>query len=121
MAAKQATGHNTSMFPKNDVIAQRDLIDQQTKILALYRLLCAEDMKDEKESQERLTTYVFDPERLIRSSTMAQSHCQHCHSCNPNENTNPTLASSLDWDRKDQIQEALSTRLERYCKNVTPT
>lgn len=100
------------MFPKFDEAAQRVLVDQQTKINTLVRMLRNEDKIDEQDNPERLKTFVFDPETLLYQFSSRPQCC--CCNCQGDTKTAPSHTGN--WDRKDRIQEALYARLERFCK-----
>ncbi|ETS81803.1 hypothetical protein PFICI_06805 [Pestalotiopsis fici W106-1] len=142
IAAKQSRQYNTGNLRKFDVLNRRVLVDDQTKIWALEKILHEKDNEDAQHNLDGLTKLPFNPADLVHTGCVA-AH-QHLHlrstqsssrasseqseqsdeefSRQPSEQaSSQTSGSSSPYScpqyTKDQVMEALSYRLTKYCMN----
>ncbi|KAK6210737.1 hypothetical protein LQW54_005942 [Pestalotiopsis sp. IQ-011] len=129
IAAKQSKPYNTGILRKFDMYDRRVLVDQQTKIWALGRILQDMDAEDARSNMDRLETLDFDPTHLIHTSR--HDIGQHSDSSTIGEHSKPSAESLLEQASeesisspcaeysKDQVLEALTQRITNYYLLIT--
>jgi hypothetical protein len=129
LAVKQSRSHNSSYFRRFDVGFHRILLDQGTKLSALFQAVWDMDLADKEDGDpnSRLNTSVFDVEQLVNEyCPNTHPRMSHCTTCRPQsglttqsegqaeDESNPQ--EEVAQDRKDRYLKAIFPRLKDYCK-----